>query len=359
MVLCGLAILLRSDIHLERRMIRQIGITDGLLLLYSMTSYIETCLGNRKELSVWRPLLSTVDYSLTSLILISVIMIVYPWRRRYLYLPWAVNTLLCVISIPTGIVFSFTDDNHFSRGVLGYLPFVINAIYLVYLQFRILKNRRWEKNEYIVLAYMLLTAVICLFMPLTFSSGSDKWLMLTLAIDMLVYYVFLLQQFTTRDLLTNLFNRKRFYSDLEKLGDSISALITIDMNGLKEINDCKGHDEGDKALKTIAECFEKAVNRKYHIYRIGGDEFTILCTGVDETKVQILMKRIERELEKTDYSCSAGYAMNSSDISFDELYRRADEMMYKEKKQYYIRSRKKRRKRHPLRQQNDGEQDGE
>lgn len=344
-VLIGLTILLRSDIHLERRMVQQIRITDGLLLLYSMTTYIESNLREGHPYTVWRSILSAVNYSMTPLILISVIMIVYPWHRRYLYIPWAVNTLLCFISIPTGIVFGFTEDNHFYRGALGYLPFIVNAVYLAYLQFRIFKNRRWEKNEYVILAYMSLTAVMCLIMPLLFSGGADNWLMLTIAIDMLVYYVFLLQQFTMRDPLTNLLNRQCYYADLEKLKDSLTALIAIDMNGLKEINDGKGHAEGDRALKEIAECFEKAVERKHHIYRIGGDEFTILCTGADEKKIKRLIKRIELELEENEFSCSIGYAMNESGITSDELYYRADEMLYENKRKYYIASGKNRRKR--------------
>ena len=85
-VLIGLTILLRSDIHLERRMVQQIRITDGLLFLYSITTYIESNLREGHLYTVWRSILSAVNYSMTPLILISVIMIVYPWRRRYLYI---------------------------------------------------------------------------------------------------------------------------------------------------------------------------------------------------------------------------------------------------------------------------------
>ena len=344
-ILIGLTILLRSDIHLERRMVRQIGITDGLLMIYSMTTYIESCLGNGSVYTVWRPILSAVDYSLSTLIIISIIRIVYPGHHKYLLMPWAAEVVLCFISVPTGIVFLISKDNNFGRGTLGFLPFIINGLYLLFLLLCIFRYRRWEKNEYVILAFMFFTAVSCLFMPLYFDAQSDQWLMLTIAIDMLVYYIFLLQQFTTRDPLTNLLNRQCYYADLEKLRDSLTALIAIDMNGLKEINDSKGHAEGDKALKDIAKCFEKAVDRKYHIYRIGGDEFTILCTEADEKKIKLLIARIEIELEENDYSCSIGYAMNSEGISADELYYRADEMLYENKREYYMASGKTRRRR--------------
>lgn len=346
-VLIALGILLHADIHLERRMVRQIGLTCGLLFLYSVSCYIESCLGKADGYTVLRPILSAADYSLSTLMIISVILIVYPARLRirYLLLPWAVETVLCIISIPAGIVFFITKDNNFGRGTLGFLPFIVNGLYLIFLLYCIFKYRRWEKNEYVILAFMFFTAVSCLFMPIYFDAQSDQWLMLTIAQDMLVYYVFLLQQFTTRDPLTNLLNRQCYYADLEKLGSSLSALITIDMNGLKEINDNKGHAEGDRALKDIAKCFEKAVDRKYHIYRIGGDEFTILCTGVDEKKVRILIAKIELELEENDYSCSIGYAMNEGGISADELYYKADEMLYEKKREYYLTTGKNRRRR--------------
>ena len=347
LVLIALGILLHSDIHLERRMVHQISLTSSLLFLYSVSCYIESCLGKGDAYTVLRPILSAADYSLATLIIISVILIVYPThlRIRYLLLPWAVESLLCLISIPTGIIFIITKENNFGRGVLGFLPFILNGLYLLFLLFCIFRYRRWEKKEYVILAFMFFTAISCLFMPLYFDMQSNQWLMLTIALDMLVYYVFLLQQFTTRDSLTNLLNRQCCYADLEKLKDSLTALIAIDMNGLKEINDSKGHAEGDKALKDIAMCFERAVDRRYHIYRIGGDEFTILCTGADEKKIRLLIQRIELELAENDYSCSIGYAMNEGGISADELYYKADEMLYENKRQYYIASGKNSRRR--------------
>ena len=81
-LLTGLIMLVRSDIYLESRMGRQIRITCGLLVIYSMTSYIEAYLGNLSKLLMWRSILSFFNYSLTSMLLVSVIMIVYPAHKR-------------------------------------------------------------------------------------------------------------------------------------------------------------------------------------------------------------------------------------------------------------------------------------
>ena len=65
-------------------------------------------------------------------------------------------------------------------------------------------------------------------------------------------------------------------------------IVSIDMNGLKEINDKEGHAAGDKALETIAICFLSATTTKETVYRIGGDEFVILCRRVSEDEVKQL-----------------------------------------------------------------------
>ena len=124
--------------------------------------------------------------------------------------------------------------------------------------------------------------------------------------------------------------------------NSITAYIAMDMNGLKEINDRDGHLAGDLALKTLADCFWTVAHHKHRVYRIGGDEYAILCVDTPEEKVQELIRQTQEELEKTDYSCSIGYAMKQEGSTLDTLYQSADEMLYQEKQKYYERTGKKR-----------------
>ena len=337
-VLTGLSVILLSDIHLEWRMVRQIAFTILLLLIYSVTSFVEIGLGNELTYSPARAWFSAVNYSLLSVVLVSVIMILYPGHKRYLIIPAAANTVLSFISIPTGIIFSFHEPNNFARGPLGYLPFIINALYLAYLCYRVFKSQHWQRGEMIQPVFMTIIAAACLIMPLAFQTQSDQWLELTIAVELLFYYVFLLQRYTTRDSLTGLLNRQCYYSDLEKHRDDLSALIAIDMNGLKRTNDSFGHAEGDRALKTLADCFITVAGRKHSVYRIGGDEFIVLCNGADEEAVKDIIKRIGQKLGETPYSVSVGYAMNESGLSADELYHRADVMLYEDKRKYYLAS---------------------
>ena len=337
-LLLGMGTVLYSDTHLEKRMLLRIGITSLMLFIYSVTSYIETYLGLLERPTIYRYLLSATDYSIVSLILVSIVIIMYPMQKGYLYIPAIINSVLCFISIPTGIVFRFSEDNCFNRGVLGFVPFFIDGLYILYLVFKLFYSNKLIKEEFFIMLFMSATAVSCLILPLFMSTGTTLWLTISVAIDLLLYYVYLLQQFSKRDPLTGLLNRQTYYTDSEKHAAEITAVITLDMNGLKKINDNEGHVAGDTALKTLADCFWKASQRKQRVYRIGGDEFVILCQDYAENEVRDLIGRIRKETSATPYHCSIGYAMSRTGKTIEQLYLLADEMLYEEKQEYYARS---------------------
>ena len=344
-LLIGMAIVLRSDIHLGRRMIYRISLTGAMLFLYSVSCYIETYLGFQSHYTVLRPILSAVDYSLIGFIMVSIILILFPDEKRILYIPAAVNSVLSIVSIPTGLVFIITKENHFGRGPLGFLSYYTVGFYLLYLFICMFRKGRVLREEYPLLFFMMGVSVLCLVMPLYWDAITQHWFNITIALELLLYYVFLLQQFTKRDPLTKLRNRQSYYADAEKYTDSITAVITMDMDGLKEINDNEGHVAGDTALKALGDAFWNAAKSGERVYRIGGDEYAMLCIGTDEKKVLALIERIRAEVAKTKYTCSVGYAMRTADSTIDSLYQQADAMLYEEKQVFYERSGKTRRKR--------------
>ena len=344
-MLLGLAITLHSDMHLERRMVRRIIAVVVMLFIYSISCYVESYLGNLEEFNIARPILCAVNYSLVTVVLVNVIIIVYPAQKFYLYLPAAVNALFCFISIPTSLVFWISEDNHFHRGPLGYLTYIINALYLIYFIYLLFGNSRAQREDYPMLVFLAATALVCLAMPLFMEDMATHWFIVTIAIDIMLYYIYLLQQFTKRDPLTKLLNRQSYYSDAEKRWNEITAFVALDMDGLKVINDSQGHAAGDLALRTLADCFWKAAQRKQRVYRIGGDEYVILCTDSSEADVKSMIERIRSEVKKTAYTCSIGYAMKEKDSTIDTLYQNADANLYDEKKLFYERTGKRGRKR--------------
>ena len=345
-LVCSIAILLNSDAHLNREMVKRISVTNIMLLVYAVSSYVETYFSMLAEFSIERSFLSAINYSLVTFIIMGLILILFPKQKWWFYAPALANAVLCFISIPTGIIFSFTEDNHFSRGPLGLFVYVVNAVYLAYFFSYLFRRRRNYGNDYVLLIFILITSTVCLIAPLFAEDSDENWFYVTIAIDILVYYVFLLQQYTKCDPLTQLLNRQSYYADCEKFENYITSVVSIDMNGLKEVNDKDGHTAGDIALKTLADCFRSSLSRGQKLYRIGGDEYVILCIGNKEEDVKSLIEAIREKVAETPYTCAIGYAMREKGSSVEKAYNMADEMLYEEKKRFYSALGKDRRKRH-------------
>ena len=153
-----------------------------------------------------------------------------------------------------------------------------------------------------------------------------------------------LKDLSINDSLTGLYNRNFFEEEMRRLSDSRSlpmGLIVCDINGLKLINDTKGHEEGDDLLRACSEILCASFRQSDIIARIGGDEFVVLLPKCSLKEVQDGCVRIregiasyqEKQPEK-GLSVSLGYSvMDTSPVDADLLFKRADDAMYKEKLQ--------------------------
>jgi diguanylate cyclase (GGDEF)-like protein/PAS domain S-box-containing protein len=101
-----------------------------------------------------------------------------------------------------------------------------------------------------------------------------------------------------RDPLTDLFNRRRFHEELERLLAEASrrkyevGLLVFDLDGFKPINDNFGHQAGDDVLVTIARRVGGIIRRNETFFRLGGDEFAVLVPDADDAGLQELARRI-------------------------------------------------------------------
>ena len=145
------------------------------------------------------------------------------------------------------------------------------------------------------------------------------------------------------DQLTDCKNRKALdWAYTEKLEKYFPlAVVLCDLNGLKEINDQKGHDAGDKFIVQTAQTL-KSVFGKRHVYRFGGDEFIAVLPNITHPAFQKLLETAKSQLGAT---ASLGTAISGTkDTDFESLLKAADAEMYENKKQYYIVTGKERRK---------------
>jgi diguanylate cyclase (GGDEF)-like protein len=152
------------------------------------------------------------------------------------------------------------------------------------------------------------------------------------------------EQQALHDALTGLANRKRLLArtsevlgDLQ-LSDGRVALILLDLDRFKDINDTLGHPVGDRVLQVVAARIEQAVRPGDLVARLGGDEFAVLLLGLDdEITANYVAERIRAALHEpislegtlVDLDASLGIALfPDHGDDFDQLHRHADVAMY-------------------------------
>ncbi len=135
------------------------------------------------------------------------------------------------------------------------------------------------------------------------------------------------------DHLTGLLNRRGFEERLGLALESLSgerpslAVILLDLDDLKQINDTGGHFAGDAALRSVADALRRGVRQYDHIARVGGDEFAVLLPGMDATRASAIADRVRQDLQRS--SSLAGHNLTvsagvSEVLPADPPERRAD-----------------------------------
>ncbi len=149
------------------------------------------------------------------------------------------------------------------------------------------------------------------------------------------------------DGLTGLLSRDYFFQRTKELTDKSQhsdpkfALLFIDLDGFKEVNDTLGHHAGDELLKTTADKFKKMIRSNDLVARLGGDEFAIVLNGFDSGQIELFARRILSEVEKNyqlennslcvTASIGISFYPDHGDIA-DELVKSADIAMYQSKR---------------------------
>ncbi|MFO7848430.1 MAG: diguanylate cyclase [Spirochaetia bacterium] len=156
-----------------------------------------------------------------------------------------------------------------------------------------------------------------------------------------------LKEHATYDELTGVFNRRVGLTLLEKemhrthREESRFTLCFIDINGLKNVNDNLGHEEGDWLIKKVVKVVEKMLRSGDILCRLGGDEFLLIfrdCGMENAKKIKERMEENFNEINRTKekpYELSVSYGLleyeGESAGSVDELVHQADQYMYEDK----------------------------
>ena len=145
-----------------------------------------------------------------------------------------------------------------------------------------------------------------------------------------------LQYMSYRDMLTTLYNRNRYIQVLEGMQAKTvikTGVAYIDINGLKRVNDLYGHEAGDRLIINTARSMLAILPE--NAYRVGGDEFVLICFDMDEKIFRSKVRDICDSIAAKKISVSVGVVWEESSSELETMLRRADDLMYAEKKKYY------------------------
>ena len=145
-----------------------------------------------------------------------------------------------------------------------------------------------------------------------------------------------LEKMSYRDMLTGLYNRNKYIRVLEASeGKSLHdvGVAYMDLNGLKKMNDEKGHEAGDDLIRAAAGALTDVFPDQ--AFRVGGDEFVIVREGISETAFSEKIDQLRENMERRKVSVSIGDQWAAEERDIEEMLKRADHRMYEEKKRYY------------------------
>ncbi len=145
-----------------------------------------------------------------------------------------------------------------------------------------------------------------------------------------------LESLSYYDQLTGLMNRHAMKNYVAELSEDVTlGLVYCDVMGLKRINDEQGHLEGDKLLLRAAKSLREAFS-KYVIFRMGGDEFLVICDKISQQELDERVAVLKKSMVENVAVLAVGsvwYEKNPMD--FDKVMGEADELMYADKRKYY------------------------
>jgi len=244
------------------------------------------------------------------------------------------NAILSYISVKS----EKTESGSLS---LNNVTLVISFVFILYSLYVIVMNKkRLLKFEFTYIMAIGIITGILVITQMNFNQVRFIWCSSTFTI--ILMFIIIQQRELYRDSLTGARNRvvlKKCLEAYSRKNEGPLSAIMIDLDHFKDINDSYGHMEGDHALKAFAKLLQKVFSDNGIVIRLGGDEFIILIQGLSQTKINSLLSKMSKAVDKYNARCGKPYTLRYScasetyknDMSLEQFLHEIDLKMYDNK----------------------------
>lgn len=364
LALIVLSILVWENNRLTKKQKLFFYMTYIIVILASLMEWIGLCFNGDLSVPVW--LLRTVkcaDYILTPIAGAALIINIKTnnlWKN-IIKGTLVFNTIFQIISAFTGWMITVDAKHCYSHGILYPCYMVIYSLVIVFIAIVFISyGKNFSKQNVLSLYAILILAFICIMIQeLLGGEYRTAYLGLTLGMIMMFIHITEFSQLRTderiekqkvaitTDSLTGVSSRYAYDEALhryEAAGSLPENLIifSIDINGLKAVNDILGHAAGDELIRGAADCIRSTFDPDGVCFRTGGDEF-IVFAKMDKKHAPEALSELKEKAHSwhgkkvgelhfaTGFACACDYP----ELSGKKLVIVADTAMYKEKAEYY------------------------
>ena len=243
--------------------------------------------------------------------------------------PYLVNYLFMWLALPLCAIY----QNFRVVVIAGMASIILTYYSFFYLHEEIFFNVVQEDFVFLVLFGVFTTSFLLIFIEMITKANTK------------------LQEIAFHDPLTGAANRlllKNKFEMLKEANVNSIAILFMDMNGFKKINDTYGHDVGDLLLERVVSRINGVLRDTDLLCRLGGDEFVILLSNTDNLTQEVIAERIQLTLNEPmlmndkviNISASFGwsYTTEVSHADLENMIKEADEAMYKAKESGFLAS---------------------
>lgn len=341
-VLCFMCVLTRLSESLNKKQKRGFLFALGLIALISLLEVVTLKVDGLPKKFRWINIVSNyLGFGLTPWVCICLVYVLdkktkLRWEFKLAILCELIYLLILALSIPSGLVFSVSQENIYSRGPYFFIYIFAYFISILYLSLSTIFVSKQFQNRSKALVYPLMIflgaeTIIQILGP----NLHVSWLCVTLLSAL--YFIYCSEMWNQLDGLTGLLNQNSFLNRSKEMNYTNGMLIVFDVDDFKHVNDVFGHVKGDSCLSIIADCIKKAYAKYGYCYRIGGDEFCVLLKNSrNEEACSVQFESfIKKKRNKYIYLPSVSYGsallLTGDIVSIKDL---ADQNMYLNKKKH-------------------------